>query len=212
MANYTAHYHLHQWEPEDSFLRGDFNEDFQKIDAGLAGRGDCSLLFGSYVGTGTCGPSEPTALTLGIPAKALWVSCGSRHAVFLRGNTQAVNFSTSDGELLEVEWTQDGLSWKLGGGLYNHDYQQLNEAGTTYYYAALYQESKKAPGNTRGLLAFLGFGDQNSADSEGTANQLIAGGRIDNRPSIDQVYLPEVRGSVFMEPSPALIRGFSPIT
>ena len=95
-------------------LRGDFNEDFQKIDAGLAGRGDCSLLFGSYVGTGTCGPSEPTALTLGIPAKALWVSCGSRHAVFLRGNTQAVNFSTSDGELLEVEWTQDGLSWKLG--------------------------------------------------------------------------------------------------
>ena len=101
MANYTAHYHLHQWEPEDSFLRRDFNEDFQKIDAGLAGRGDCSLLFGSYVGTGTCGPSEPTVLTLGIPAKALWVSCGSRHAVFLRGNTQAVNFSTSDGELLE---------------------------------------------------------------------------------------------------------------
>ena len=123
MANYTAHYHLHQWEPEDSFLRRDFNEDFQKIDAGLAGRGDCSLLFGSYGGTGTCGPSEPTVLTLGIPAKALWVSCGSRHAVFLRGNTQAVNFSTSDGELLEVEWTQDGLSWKLGGGLYNHDYQ-----------------------------------------------------------------------------------------
>ena len=38
MANYTAHYHLHQWEPEDSFLRRDFNEDFQKIDAGLAGR------------------------------------------------------------------------------------------------------------------------------------------------------------------------------
>ena len=157
MANYTAHYHLHQWEPEDSFLRRDFNEDFQKIDAGLAGRGDCSLLFGSYVGTGTCGPSEPTALTLGIPAKALWVSCGSRHAVFLRGNTQAVNFSTSDGELLEVEWTQDGLSWKLGGGLYNHDYQQLNEKGTTYYYAALYQESKEAPGNTRGLLASWGL-------------------------------------------------------
>ena len=157
MANYTAHYHLHQWEPEDSFLRRDFNEDFQKIDAGRAGRGDCSLLFGSYVGTGTCGPSEPTVLTLGIPAKALWVSCGSRHAVFLRGNTQAVNFSTSDGELLEVEWTQDGLSWKLGGGLYNHDYQQLNEKGTTYYYAALYQESKEAPGNTRGLLASWGL-------------------------------------------------------
>ena len=183
MANYTAHYHLHQWEPEDSFLRGDFNEDFQKIDAGLAGRGDCSLLFGSYVGTGTCGPSEPTVLTLGIPAKALWVSCGSRHAVFLRGNTQAVNFSTSDGELLEVEWTQDGLSWKLGGGLYNHDYQQLNEKGTTYYYAALYQESKEAPGHIRGRLAFLGFGDQNSADSEGTLHKSTIPGALD-RPGV----------------------------
>ena len=33
----------------------------------------------------------------------------------------------------------------------------------------------------------MGFGDQNSADSEGTANQLIAGGRIDNRPSISAI-------------------------
>ena len=155
MANYTAHYHLHQWEPEDSFLRRDFNEDFQKIDAGLAGRGDCSLLFGSYVGTGTCGPSEPTALTLGIPAKALWVSCGSRHAVFLRGNTQAVNFSTSDGELLEVEWTQDGLSWKLGGGLYNHDYQQLNEKGTTYY-TRRYTKKARRPREIPGASLLLG--------------------------------------------------------
>ena len=27
MANYTQYYHLHQWEPEDSFLRTDFNGD-----------------------------------------------------------------------------------------------------------------------------------------------------------------------------------------
>ena len=31
MANYTEYYHLHQWEPEDSFLRMDFNEDFAKL-------------------------------------------------------------------------------------------------------------------------------------------------------------------------------------
>ena len=36
MANYTEHYQLHQWVPEDDFLRTDFNEDFQKIDAGIA--------------------------------------------------------------------------------------------------------------------------------------------------------------------------------
>ena len=40
---------------------------------------------------------------------------------------------------------------------FGHDYQQLNEKGTTYYYAALYQESKEAPGNTRGLLASWGL-------------------------------------------------------
>ncbi len=35
MANYTEYYHLHQWEPEDSFLRTDFNEDFRRIAAAL---------------------------------------------------------------------------------------------------------------------------------------------------------------------------------
>ena len=33
MATYTANYQLHQWVPEDNFLRTDFNQDFQKIDA-----------------------------------------------------------------------------------------------------------------------------------------------------------------------------------
>ena len=32
MANYTPNYQLHQWEPEDPFLRTDFNQDLQKID------------------------------------------------------------------------------------------------------------------------------------------------------------------------------------
>lgn len=42
MANYTEHYQLHQWEPEDSFLRTDFNEDFAKLTgAGREGRTVC---------------------------------------------------------------------------------------------------------------------------------------------------------------------------
>ena len=36
MATYTENYQLHQWVPEDDFLRTDFNTDFQKIDAALA--------------------------------------------------------------------------------------------------------------------------------------------------------------------------------
>ena len=35
MATYTQHYGLHQWVPEDDFLRTDFNTDFQKIDTAL---------------------------------------------------------------------------------------------------------------------------------------------------------------------------------
>ena len=35
MATYTPNYGLHQWVPEDQFLRTDFNEDFKKIDTAL---------------------------------------------------------------------------------------------------------------------------------------------------------------------------------
>lgn len=35
MATYTANYGLHQWVPEDNFLRSDFNTDFQKIDSAI---------------------------------------------------------------------------------------------------------------------------------------------------------------------------------
>ncbi|UQT46648.1 hypothetical protein M5E87_15015 [Flavonifractor plautii] len=66
MTNYTAHYQLHQWEPEDSFLRTDFNEDFAKIDGALGGKaeqsavdtlaeqvaGKSELVTGSYTGDG----------------------------------------------------------------------------------------------------------------------------------------------------------------
>ena len=35
MATYTSNYGLHQWAPEDNFLRTDFNEDLEKIDTAL---------------------------------------------------------------------------------------------------------------------------------------------------------------------------------
>ena len=35
MAEKTTYYQLHQWAPEDDFLRTDFNEDFAKIDEAL---------------------------------------------------------------------------------------------------------------------------------------------------------------------------------
>jgi len=35
MSTKTSNYQLHQWEPNDQFLREDFNADFAKIDAGI---------------------------------------------------------------------------------------------------------------------------------------------------------------------------------
>ena len=73
MAQYTANYQLHQWEPQDNFLRTDFNQDFAKIDAALASikvladgkvspaalaavealaNQKCRVITGSYTGTG----------------------------------------------------------------------------------------------------------------------------------------------------------------
>ena len=37
MASYTSNYQLHQWVPEDNFLRTDFNQDFQRIDTAIKG-------------------------------------------------------------------------------------------------------------------------------------------------------------------------------
>ena len=35
MSAYTKHYQLHQWDPQDPFLRTDFNQDLSKIDTAL---------------------------------------------------------------------------------------------------------------------------------------------------------------------------------
>lgn len=66
MASYTEHYQLHQWVPEDDFLRTDFNEDFAKIDAALGGKPE--IVTGSYIGSG-----GSKMITLGFEPKAVLV-------------------------------------------------------------------------------------------------------------------------------------------
>lgn len=51
MADYTQHYQLHQWVPEDNFLRTDFNADFEKIDTVLSLKN--GAVFGTFVGDNT---------------------------------------------------------------------------------------------------------------------------------------------------------------
>lgn len=44
MSTQTQHLGLHQWEPDDDFLRTDFNQDFAKIDAGVKAAEDRSSM------------------------------------------------------------------------------------------------------------------------------------------------------------------------
>ena len=53
MASYTPNYQLHQWEPQDPFLRTNFNEDLQKIDTALGALSIERIAFGSYIGDNT---------------------------------------------------------------------------------------------------------------------------------------------------------------
>ena len=101
MANYTQHYQLHQWVPEDDFLRTDFNTDFQKIDAALeavralaAGKADpgeldalerdinsvrsiangrARAVKGTIIGTGTV----PRTISVGFSPKIVYLVSGS---------------------------------------------------------------------------------------------------------------------------------------
>ena len=113
MATYTSNYQLHQWVPEDDFLRTDFNTDFQKIDAALArkaekstvtslqtqvaGKADASTVprvaAGTYTGNGTT-----KSISLGFQPRAVIIPIeGYTVAILLTGQTCAAGSITSSG-------------------------------------------------------------------------------------------------------------------
>ena len=149
MASYTEHYQLHQWEPEDRFLRTDFNEDLEKIDNTLftAAQGNCRVITGSYVGTGKYGKSSPNRLDFSFTPEAVMITGGSYQAtsLFLRpGTGGAANNTAGEGSVLVLDWSTYGLSWYVNGWASGGSVSsgtsaegQLNESGQTYYYMAL---------------------------------------------------------------------------
>ncbi|OUQ82733.1 hypothetical protein [Flavonifractor sp. An10] len=139
MASYTTNYQLHQWEASDSFLRTDFNTDFQKIDAAVKGvetaantalalkadkteltqacgaldEAKCETLTGSYTGNG----ANTRTIDLGCAPRAVFV-----------GEFLAVPGMTSN-YLLSL--TASGFQVRDSLGT------STNSSGETYYYLAL---------------------------------------------------------------------------
>lgn len=122
MAQYTPHYGLHQWEPEDSFLREDFNQDLARIDTALAeikSEADKKtfVVSGTYVGNrGT------KTVELGFFPKAVLVVNGGNIVIASRNNGSSGLSITETG--FQCVYSSDALI-------------HINSNGQTYAYLAL---------------------------------------------------------------------------
>ena len=139
MATYTSHYQLHQWEASDSFLRTDFNTDFQKIDAAIKGvetaantalagkastasleavqtlaEGKCGVVSGRYTGNGI----GLWSISLGVYPQAVFIS-----TYFATRTTPEDHVIVLQADGFQVRHNNNGIS--------------LNQSGITYHYLAL---------------------------------------------------------------------------
>ena len=118
MAQYTPHYGLHQWEPEDSFLREDFNQDLARIDAAL-GRMS-GFVCGNFTGNG--GTQE---ISLGFrPRLLIMVQDDASYAMCMAADGPTYDY---------IRFTDTGFQVT-----YNSTYVYIcNRRSTTYTYLAL---------------------------------------------------------------------------
>ena len=121
MATYTANYQLHQWVPEDNFLRTDFNQDFARIDAGIRAAkaqaeelesSKCEITCGTYVGDG----AASRTITLGFQPKAVHLEIRSA----LRGGSSYNMYG--------------GLAVQEGGVAHNNTALSITAAGFQVFY------------------------------------------------------------------------------
>ena len=137
MASYTPNLSLHQWEPEDAFLRQDFNQDFQKIDAAVAAaKVNPCCKYGTYEGNGS----------------AVTVNVGFRPSFLVLISTYDVNMNAGDTVCtmgvsgLMVEHTRSYGSkiyrsctfTDTGFTVSEKSAGCLNVDGVTYHYIAFY--------------------------------------------------------------------------
>jgi len=130
----TTNYQLNQWAKPDRVMMDDFNADNAKIDAALKANADAIAVYGSYVGNGQYGSSNPKTLTFdGTP---LFVALSGRYHFFaVKGCSFVQTLSSpSLADLsLPLTWGDRSVSWY---STENADKQQ-NLSGTDYFYIAL---------------------------------------------------------------------------
>lgn len=133
----TKVYGLNQWQAEDQVLREEFNADNAKVDQALAQltqiKGNCQIIMGSYIGTGTYGESHANTLVFERPPAIVFV-VGDRSCFMLQGNPTADITYATTGSTLTLTWSGSGVAWHCGSGAY----EQMNVKEKVYHYAALF--------------------------------------------------------------------------
>lgn len=133
----TSTYQFKLIENTDDFSPEPINQNTQAMEGILTGLGNCRIDSGSYVGAGTYGSGNKTALTFDhAPALVLLYQPGGNiWGLLLGGTTRGMLFIGSSVSVLDCAWTADGTGVQWYSGT-NAGYQ-LNSSGTTYHYRAI---------------------------------------------------------------------------
>lgn len=105
------------------------------LTAGLAAKGNCRVVTGTYVGVGAYNSPTPNTLTFDAPPLLLFVHTVGKGFSFWAGYGETATISTYgvNTAWLMLTWNGSTVTW------YNSENadRQLNTAGTTYRYIAL---------------------------------------------------------------------------
>ena len=138
-TNKSEHLNLHLWEPEDDFLRTEFNENFAAL--AMADNACCPenkpYVTGSYKGTGTYGSGASTVINAGFrPSTLILCQRGDSHlsAVYPMSNTGYA----------DLTWTDNGVILTSSKGAS----AQYNSSDVSYFYI-IFRE-REPPGQMAG--------------------------------------------------------------
>ena len=131
-TNKSEHLNLHLWEPEDDFLRMEFNENFEKIDQLGVHVAECSYVIGTYTGTGTDMEAGGQLVELGFRPRFLLISRGWRYALSLPSTLIVVGESMTEGIGSFLQFEDNGFRVANGG----ERELQLDYEGIPFSYVA----------------------------------------------------------------------------
>ena len=132
MATFTSIYGLHQWAPEDNFLRTDFNEDLKKIDEALGEKAAQS----SVLTLATEVQQKTQAVEgqfTGDGAYTKTINLGHKPVVVWCWSDISSGFSVQNYSQGSIELAASGFT------VYKNDNQNTNQSGRKYTYLAFYR-------------------------------------------------------------------------